>query len=423
MSAKRVEYTVLQELAKQWLDYAKLPVMEERRKLWKNVKDLKADRPPILVETCMLEDYISEQELQCEDPYLRNVEKLMRETLQHAREIPDDIVIEPCFRIPWSVEISDYGVSLAARHARTSEGSDLGYSFDFPIQSPDDFLKLRHRRRTVDRKLSCHRKELLGNIFGGILPVVMGGLDYFNPDPGYHPWVGNLYGGLTQDLFKLIGNENLFLWTCDRPEFLHTLMQFLMEDRIAHLKWMEEEQLLYLNTGTWNPCPGSYGFTSDLPRKGFNGKSVKLSDCWGWMESQESAGISPQMLDELFLPYMAEVSRLFGLTYYGCCEGIDDRLEYIGRAIPNLRAVSVSGWNDMNRVGELLGNRYVFSRKPVPAYISGRYPDWELLEQDVQETLRGGRDCCIEFCFRDIYTVNGDRGRLARWVEMVRAML
>jgi len=423
--AKRKEYTALQEVAKQWIEYASLPVMEERKRLWKRVKDLDAEceRPPILVETCMLENYISEDELQCEDPYLRNIEKFMRETVRHAEEIGDDIVVDPYFRIPWAAEISDYGVSLEAHHAENSAGNDLGYSFDFPIQTPDDFHKLHLKRRLVNREKTEQNKELLGTIFGGILPVKIGGLDHFNLDPGYHPWLGNLYGGLTMDLFKMIGNENLFLWMYDEPDFIHKLMQFLLEDRVNHFQWMEEENLLYLNTDTWNPCPGSYGFTSDLPQKGYNGKDIKLTDCWGWMESQETAAISPEMLDEFFLPYMAEASKLFGLTYYGCCEGIDDRFAYIKKAIPNLRAVSVSGWNNMYKTGELLGKDYVFSRKPTPAYISADYPDWDLLRKDVQDTLEGARDCSLEFCFRDIYTINGDTNRLRQWVEMVRGML
>ena len=423
--AKRKEYTALQEVAKQWIEYASLPVMEERKRLWKRVKDLDAacERPPILVETCMLENYISEDELQCEDPYLRNIEKFMRETVRHAEEIGDDIVVDPYFRIPWVAEISDYGVSLEAHHAENSAGNDLGYSFDFPIQTPDDFHKLHLKRRLVNRKKTEQNKELLGTIFGGILPVKIGGLDHFNLDPGYHPWLGNLYGGLTMDLFKMIGNENLFLWMYDEPDFIHKLMQFLLEDRVNHFQWMEKEKLLYLNTDTWNPCPGSYGFASDLPQKGYNGKDIKLTDCWGWMESQETAAISPEMLDEFFLPYMAEASNLFGLTYYGCCEGIDDRFAYIKKAIPNLRAVSVSGWNNMYKTGELLGKDYVFSRKPTPAYISADYPDWDLLKKDVQDTLEGARNCSLEFCFRDIYTINGDSDRLRQWVEMVRSML
>jgi hypothetical protein len=415
------EKNILRTLASQWMEFTNLPIMAERKRLWQCVKDLKAERPVILVETCMLEDYIRTDEIICEDPYLRNIEKMMRETIRHAEEIGDDIVLDPYFRIPWSVEISGYGVSLEAHHSETITGNDLGYSFDFAIQSPGDFEKLHLRNRQVNREETQKRKEQLEELFGDILPVMVGGLDHFNLDPGYHPWLGNLYGGLTQDLFKMIGNDRLFLWVYDEPDFIHKMMAFLLEDRKNHFRWMEEEGLLYLNTDTWNPCPGSYGFISELPEKEAD---IKLSDCWGWMESQETEAISPAMLDEFFLPYMAELSKMFGFSYYGCCERIDDRIETVKKAIPNLRAVSVSGWNDMYKAAELLGSDYVYSRKPTPAYISSDYPDWDLLKKDVRQTLEASREsnCSLEFCFRDIYTINGDRKRLTQWTEMTRSM-
>ena len=150
---------------------------------------------------------------------------------------------------------------------------------------------------------------------------------------------------------------------------------------------------------------------------------VKLSDCWLWIDSQESEPVSPGMLDEFFLPYMAEVCALGGLVYYGCCEGLDDRFEQIEKKIPNLRAVSVSGWNDLFKMGEMIDKKYVYSRKPVPAYISGTTPDWDRLKKDIKDTLAGANNCSLEFCYRDIYTVNGDRKRLSDWVRMVRSMI
>jgi hypothetical protein len=129
------------------------------------------------------------------------------------------------------------------------------------------------------------------------------------------------------------------------------------------------------------------------------------------------------MFNELFLPYIAEVAQPFGLAYYGCCEGLHDRFPYIEKAVPNLRAVSVSGWSNQFRMAEMLGKKYVYSRKPTPAYISGKYPDWDLLEKDVRDTFTAAKDCNLELCFRDIYTVDGDRTRLARWVQMTRALM
>jgi hypothetical protein len=417
------EVQALRSLANRWKAHAADPVMDARRRQWKLIKDLRAESPMILVETCMLPDYIGANELLCEDPFIRNIEKSLYEIIRHADEIGDDIVVEPYFRIPWVLEISDYGVPILAHHATTSSGSDLAYSFNFGVQTEEDARKLHLRIRRVNRKESLHQKELLEDIFGDILPVRLGGYDYFDPDPGYRPWLGNLYGGLTMDLFKLIGNDNLLTWVYDNPRLIHTIMTVIRDDRKAHLNFMEKERLLYVNTDTWMPCPGSYGFVSDLPQPDHNGEDVRLKDCWCWTDSQESAPISPAMFNEFFLPSIAEVTKPFGLTYYGCCEAVHDRFECIQKAIPNLRAVSVSGWSDLARMGELLGKNYVYSRKPTPAYISGAHPDWDLLKKDVRDTLAAARHCNLELCFRDIYTIEGDRPRLVRWVEMTRSLM
>jgi hypothetical protein len=417
------ERNALRALATRWMGHAADPAMPERRRQWRAIKDLSAEKPMILVETCMLPDYIGQDELVCEDPYLRNIEKSLHEIVRHADEIGDDIVVDPYFRIPWELKMSDYGVPLMARHARATDGSDVGYTFDFGVQSEADAAKLHLRERAVDRPLSHQRLELLQGIFGDILPVRLGGYDWFDPDPGYRPWLGNVYGALTMDLFKMIGNKNLLYWVYDNPALIHRLMQLIHDDRLAHFRFLEREGLLYRNTDTWMPCPGSYGFVSDLPEPTEHDREVRLKDCWVWVEAQECQPISPKMFNEIFLPYIADVARLGGLVYWGCCEQVHDRFEYIARAIPNLRAVSVSGWSNPFKTAELLGKKYVYSRKPTPAYISGANPDWELVEKDMRDTLAAARDCNLEICFRDIYTIDGDRPRLARWVKMTRALM
>jgi hypothetical protein len=76
-------------------------------------------------------------------------------------------------------------------------------------------------------------------------------------------------------------------------------------------------------------------------------------------------------------------------------------------------------------MAEMLGQHYVYSRKPTPAYVSGANPDWERAKKDMRDTFAAteAAGCNLEICFRDIYTIDGDRSRLAQWVRMTRALM
>jgi hypothetical protein len=201
------------------------------------------------------------------------------------------------------------------------------------------------------------------------------------------------------------------------------LMAYLRDDRLAYFGWLEKEGLLGYNHTGWELIgSGSPGYTTGLPQGDTQG-SPRLKDLWVWMESQETTMISPKMFSKFFLPYMAEICRCFGLVYYGCCEPVHDRWDAIYQAIPNIRAVSISPWCNQRAMAEKIGRKVVFSRKPKPWLISGANPDWDALRKDADETLSAARDCNLEFICRDVYRIDGDRTRLHRWVEMVRAQI
>ena len=417
--------TVIRELAAKRMEFATLPVMQERKRLWKAVHDLKAERPVILFETDWIDGFVEDQEILCEDPFLRSVERSMRIALRHAEELGDDIVIEPYYRLGWKMVFSDYGMPVEIRSAVCPEKS-MAYSFSFPISTPEDINKLRNRTFAVDREETLRRKEMLEDVMGDILPVKVGNYDPFIyefdvgefGDLGFN---GNFFFGLTWQVYRFIGNQGLLYWLYDAPEAIHKLMSYMLDDRIAVFDYFEKEGLLALNTDNQMAGPRSYGYVSDLPEPDSRQK-VTLKDLWGWAESQEFESVSPEMYKEFVLPYLAKLSEKFGLVYYGCCERVDDRLAMIMDAIPNLRSVSVSGWSDFAKVAELLGKDYVYSRKPVPAHISGPNPDWNALEEDMKKTYRVARDCHVEILYRDVYTINGDRSRLRKWVDMTKSV-
>ena len=415
--------SIIRGLADRWMQLAHLPVMAERKRLWKAVHDLKAQRPVILFETAWIEGYVADGEVLCLDPLLRSVEKTLRITLRQGEELGDDLVVEPYYRLGWRMQLSDYGVPVAVHSAIQKS---IAYTFSFPIARPDDIAKLRQRTFTVDREGTLRRKAILEEVMGDILPVRLGNYDPFAyefdvgefGDLGFN---GNFFFGLTWQVYRFIGNQGLLYWVYDAPDAIHRLMSYMLDDRIRLFEYLQQQRLLAFNTDSQMAGPRSYGYVSDLPEPDCR-KDVTLKDLWGWAESQESEAMSPAMFKEFFLPYLARLSERFGLVYYGCCERVDDRLEMIKAAIPNLRSVSVSGWSDLAKTAEILGRDYVYSRKPPPAHISGPSPNWDLLRQDLTATKEAARDCNLEILFRDVYTINGDRPRLRRWLDMARSI-
>lgn len=402
-----IDREVLRRLAGRWMELASLPVMAERKRQWTALKDLHAERPMVLFETRTLIDFFSDDELVSTDPFLRGIERRLRWDIRHVEEVGDDLVLEPFWRALWEIKAGDYGVELTTERTADALGGHVAYHYNHPVRTVADVDRLHPRTYEVDRESTLRHVDMLDDLFGDIMPVVLQGTSSFLPS-------------LTGDLFRLIGNDNLLAWTYDAPEALHRIMALLRDDRVAYYRWLEREGLLGLNNGSDLVGSGSPGYTTALPQPDYAGKP-RLRDLWVWLESQETTMISPRMFAEFFLPYLADVGRLFGLVYYGCCEPLHDRWDHIIAAIPNIRAVSISPWSDFQVMGAKLGRNYVFSRKPKPFPISQPTPDWDSMRQDIEATWSAARDCNLEIIFRDVYRIYGDRPRLRRWVEMVRA--
>ena len=400
---------ILRRLASRWMELAALPVMQQRARQWTALKDLHPERPMVLFEIWTVENYVGPSELLCQDESNRQVELAMRRVIRQAEEIGDDFVVPPGYRVYWQTASSSYGVEIKDHHVLDERGTDLGYGFNHPIRTPDDIDRLVPRTWSVDRASTAAFAGRLYDTFGDILPIELHG-------------TGGHIAALTSDLFRLIGNDNLLAWLYDAPDALHRLMAYLRDDRIAYYSWLESENLLGLNNDWELVGSGSPGYTTALPPAG-TGHNTRLRDLWIWMELQETTMISPRMFAEFFLPYMADVARLFGLVYYGCCEPVHDRWTRLVNAMPHIRAVSMSPWCDQRALAAMVGRDVVLSRKPKPWLISGNAPDWEQLKKETAETLSAARDSCLEIIYRDVYRTEGDRARLSRWARMVKAMI
>jgi hypothetical protein len=417
--------SVLRELAKRYNEVAAKPLMAERKAAWKDLRDLRPRRPMILFEPWSVEGFLSDYEFKCEDEIARNVETKLVYDIRQFETLGDDIVIEPVLRLGWQGHDfkstgSDYGpIKIIEDHL---EGS-MAYKSEFPVQGLEDVRRMEKREFHVDRTRVLAAKTALDEAFDGLMEIRVGNYDNFNPALGNQPFTGLFYTGITMDVFKLIGFDNMMLWPYDEPETLAELIRFLVDDKKRFFKYLEDEHLIYSNTEGSFIGPSSYGWTDTLPQP--KSGDSKISDLWTWTDSQETQAMGPELFDEFYLPAMAELANMFGAAYYGCCERIDHKFEAITKRIPNVRTFSCSGWTNIEAAAEKMGSKYVMSKKPYPAFVSDTNADWEAVKKDAAQTAAAARrnGTPIEVIFRDYYTANVSPKRIAELIRIWKEAL
>jgi hypothetical protein len=261
-----------------------------------------------------------------------------------------------------------------------------------------------------------------------------------------HKWWWTL--GMTWTLVNLRGLDQLMYDMYDEPESVHQVMSILRDGTMARLDFLEKNGLLSSNTGNNYVGSGGFGFTDQLPGPSFPNKSseqagnhssgladkavqlkgtsslrvdkpVLLKDMWGFAESQETIGVSPEMFAEFVFPYQLPLLERFGLNCYGCCEPVDARWKYL-KSIPNLRRVSVSAWADVDVMAEALGNRYVLSSKPNPAYLAIPEMDEAYIRTSLRDFIRRTRDNRVEIIMKDNNTLGKNPNNAFNWCRIAK---
>lgn len=370
--------------------------------LWSAINSLNSGTPVILTSPeGAWGEILPEAAMECVHPLARAWEYQLRVLLTHHEVIRDDRPLEACLDIGWSMDGGSFGVEIPHLQGE-SRGS---YVWDPPIKDlARDLSLLKFREPVVDRTRTMSEIAEAESVFEGILRVRL---------RGPHFWTN----GLTGDVIKLIGLERMMFLMYDDPEGLHRLMAWKRDEQAHYLSILEQENLLTLNNASDMIASGGIGWTSELPGAGFDGV-IRLSDLWGFAESQETVGVSPAMFDEFVFPYQKPILERYGLNCYGCCEGVEKRLDTILK-IPRLRRVSVSPWADQEACAQKLGRQVVFSRKPNPSPVCTGFNETEIRE-DLRRTLRIAGKLNLEIILKDTHTVQNDRTRIPRWVEIAR---
>jgi hypothetical protein len=398
---------LLRSLAERLAGLAGRPGEAEKRELWYGHNDLRSTRPLLLVDPENgWNEIVTPASLACKGSLARRWEMVLRKELFWGESVRDDKPIEPLFEVGYTYTDTEWGVE------ETYHGGSSGqsYAWEGGIKGPDDVERIGTPRIEVDYKTTLETLALAGDVFSGLLRVRLRAV-----------WWWSL--GLTWDLARLVGLEKMLYLLYDNPQMVHRIMARLRDGYLAKLDWLEANGLFSLNNDNSYVGSGGIGYTRELPRApgpGAQGDtSVKTADMWCLTESQETIGISPDQFEEFVFQYQLPLQNRFGLNCYGCCEPLNPRWHVVKKT-PRLRRVSVSPWADQAKMAEMLGNRYVYSRKAPPSLLAVPRVDEEAVRSDIRATLEAARGCVLEIIMKDNHTLGGNPDNLVQWVRIAR---
>lgn len=401
-SIDRDEKEYLRTLACRVYEIANDQKQGQKRNLWYRHTRLEKVRPMLLVfpEDAWFQ-IINIEQLKIEDLFWKQWEWYFKHLIYRHERLKDDFVIEPEIYVTSVVHSSGWG--LEAQFKKTSESGS--YIWDPPVKSENDIRKLKYPVIEIDEKLTKKRFDAVNELFGDIFPVKL------------HCGI-RVDACLIGEAAHFRGIEQLMLDIYDRPEWLHEYMNFFTEATLHKLKFLEDNGLLSLNNKNHYTDSGGIGYSDELPGSDFDENEVHPYNMWGFGVAQEFSEVSPAHHEEFILNYQLQILKFFGMNSYGCCEPYTNKFDMVFK-VPRLRRVSVSPWCNPKVAAEKLKNNYIYSWKPNPSFIVGKF-DRENIRSYIHDALAEARNCVVEIILKDLITIDNEPERLELWISIVR---
>jgi len=398
------DVAILRELAKRYAEVAADPIQDEKRKLWRDHNSFVRTRIPVLILGWPCAHEIPEiSNLQCEDPFYRAHEQALRIKLFQF-DCGDDFIQEPWITQRATVVAPEglWGLPIGRIPSTVKGGS---WKFDPAIKTLDDAKKMLVPKHVIDEEDTARNVARLQDAVGDILEVNV------DRGPAWTVWGGDI----STYLVYLRGLEQVMWDMSDNPEWLHGVLAF-MRDGI--LKAHEEAE----RAGDWQLC-NSYNqamaYSRELPDPKANSGPVTRDKLWTFVAAQEFTLISPAMHDEFMLQYQLPIMSKFGLSAYGCCEDLTEKIDML-RKVPNLRRIAVTPVADVRRCAEQIGTDYIFSYRPNPAEMVCFGFDPDHIRRFIAQALDDSKGCFVDITLKDVETVQNEPWRLKEWVRIVR---
>ena len=400
------ELVLLREYAKK---YAQLALSESNLKRpdqYRKLNSLEMVKPPILVFEVPwgeLEDQI-ELKLECETDLYRGIERAIKRTLYQFKNFEGDYAIHPYYKVKIRTKSTGIGLNVEEVKINSTTGTDISaHEYHDVLPDEDSLENITMPTMETDNEATQRALEAAHEVFDGIMDVGLGGYQ--------------LYFNMWDELPRYHGVEKCLIDIYDRPEFMHKMMKRFTDYHEEIINLYEKLNILETDAYYLHCTPAC---TYELPVKDMTKEKVSAKDVWGRGMAQIFAVVSPDMHKEFDIGYMKRLFDRCGLTYYGCCEPLDKKIDIL-REFTNLRRISITPWADADVAADAMGDRYVLSAKSNPAYVSQPVFDPQPVIEETKKILlacrRNNTPC--EFVLKDISTVCKNVTHLSDWVKTV----
>jgi len=409
----QVEYSkddkaILRDLGKKYADIASLPTHEKTKTEWDKMNSLKSGRTMVWInEVCWNEVNINgELDLKTSTIFAQRIEQELRRRIYEWEHIPCDIVIDPKLYSPKIISNTGIGIDAEGDIVETdSDNVIVSRHFNTQIKDEDDIEKIKDPIIKYHKKETQDFYEAYKDIFAGIIDTDIKGCPGFL----FAPW---------DDIVTYTGVQDALMDLIMRPKYIHKLIGRLVDAYLNALNQYESLGLLSSNNSSDRVGSGAYGHCGDL--KSIEGdKTILCKDMWGSTTPQIFSDVSPAMHKEFALEYEKKWLERFGLSYYGCCEPLHNKIDILSE-IPNLRKISISPWADRKTAAEKIKGKYVASIKPNPAILAAESWDLDAAREDVVTSLKYFKGCDKEIVLKDISTIKKQPHRLWEWAKMAK---
>jgi|GEM_PF-1596794 len=271
MAITEKDKRIIQDLAKRLFELAELPGEKKKAEMWYAHNSLKRVRPMILIfPEGAWRELITEKDLLTEDPFCWEQEHLLRTRLYYAEFLKDDNVIDRIIPSPIVINNTGWGISEDS----TSPSDPAGARhFNPVIKTEEDFFNKVHKPQvSIDWKATEEIYERTLELYNGILPVEKRGVTHF--------WFDNI-----DRLATWLGLDQIYLDMVDRPEWLHSVLNFMLEGMMEMLNALEKNGALSLNNAnhfSYKPNPAVIAaeqWDPDFVRKNIRDTLEKTRGC------------------------------------------------------------------------------------------------------------------------------------------------